>query len=60
MTGLGRTVMWTLALLVHIQFWVGFAVTWQPNASTIIYGIAMFGVTFGLGPALYIANRVIP
>lgn len=63
MTNLGRAVMWVVAVLIHIQFWIGFAVTWQPlfpNASAIIYGISMFGVMFGVGPALYIANRVIP
>ena len=63
MTGIGRGVMWILFSLIHIQFWLGFVLTWRPlfpDAYPIIDGIAMFGVTFGLGPALYIANRIIP
>lgn len=63
MANLGRAVMWTLALLIHVQFWFGFAVTWQPlfpNASTIIYGISMVGMILGAVPSVHVANRVIP
>lgn len=63
MADLGRAVMWTLALLIHVQFWFGFRATWQavfPDASEIIDGIFVIGILFGAVPTLNIANRMIP
>ena len=63
MTNLGRAVMWTLALLIHIQFWFGFLVTWEavfPDATEVIGFISVIGMILGVIPALHIANRIIP
>lgn len=63
MTNLGRAVMWVVAMLIHIQFWVGFNATWRlifPDASQVIDVISTLGILLSMIPTLYVANRIIP
>lgn len=63
MTNLGRAVMWILAGLIHIQFWVGFNATWRlifPDAYQIIDAISTLGILLSMIPTLHVAHRIIP